>query len=140
MYTMKTFKLDTEPKIPSGFTTPENYFDDFTEKIMQQLPKNEPKIIPVFARRRTWVYTAAAILIVALAIPIYLTFISHSSEIDDKTIENYITYHSTVSDTDLVNLLEEEDIDKMSSEMNIEDGTIEDELLGNKNLEQYLIN
>jgi len=137
---MKTFNLDTEPKIQSGFTTPENYFDNFSEKIMQQLPKNEPKIIPIFARRKTWLYSAAAILILALTIPMYLTFISHSSEIDDKTIENYITYHSTVSDTDLVNLLEEEDIDKMSSEMNIEDGTIEDELLGNKNLEQYLIN
>lgn len=140
MCTMKTFKLDTEPKIPSGFTTPEHYFDNFSEKVMQQLPQNEPKIISIFAKRKTWLYTAAALLILALTIPIYLNFISHSSEIDDETIENYITYHSTVSDTDLVNLLDEEDIDKMSSEMNIEEVTIEDELLGNKNLEQYLIN
>jgi hypothetical protein len=137
---MKTFKLDNEPKIKSGFTTPENYFDNFSEKIMQQLPENEPKIISIFARRKTWLYAAAAILVIALTIPVYFTFNTQSSEIDEATLENYITYHSTVSATDLVNLLDEEDIDKMSADMNIEDVTIENELLGNKNLEQYILN
>jgi len=137
---MKTFKLDNEPKIKSGFTTPEHYFDNFSEKVMQQLPENEPKIISIFAKRKTWLYAAAAILIIALAVPMYLTFNTHSSEIDDATIENYITYQSNVSDTDLVNLLDEEDIQKISVEMNIEDLTIENELSVNKNLEQYILN
>ncbi|WP_396168854.1 hypothetical protein [Flavobacterium sp.] len=137
---MKTFKLDTEPKIKSGFTTPENYFENFSEKVMQQLPENEPKIISIFARRKTWMYAAAAVLIIALTIPMYFTSSTHSSEIDDATIENYITYQSNISDTDLVNLLDKEDLDQMSSDMNIEDITIEDELLGNKNLEQYILN
>jgi hypothetical protein len=137
---MKTFKLDTEPKVRSGFTTPENYFDNFSDNVMQQLPKNETKIVSIFAERKKWLYAAAAILIMALTIPMYVKSISHSSEIDDSTLENYITYHSTLSDTDLVNLLNEEDINKMNSDMNIEDIAIENELLGNKNLEQYLIN
>lgn len=137
---MKTFKLDTEPKIKSGFTTPENYFDNFSEKVMQQLPENDPKIISIFARRKTWMYAAAAVLIIALTVPIYFNFSNQSSEIDDAILESYITYHANVSSTDLVNLLDEEDIDKMSSNMNIEDNTIEDELLGNKNLEQYILN
>jgi uncharacterized protein YpuA (DUF1002 family) len=85
-------------------------------------------------------YAAAAVLIIALTIPMYFTSSTHSSEIDDATIENYITYQSNISDTDLVNLLDKEDLDQMSSDMNIEDITIEDELLGNKNLEQYILN
>lgn len=137
---MKTFKLDNEPKISTGFRAPENYFEDFSAKMMQQLPENEPKLISIYARKKTWMYAAAAILVLTLSIPIYTNYFSNSSEIDAVTLENYITYHSTVSDTDLVNLLDEQDIQKMSIDLNIEDITIENELSQNKNLEQYLLN
>lgn len=137
---MKTFKLDNEPKIKTGFTVPENYFEDFSTKVMQQLPQNEPKVVSIFARKKTWMYAAAAILVLALSLPIYTNYFSHSSEIDEATLENYITYQSTVSDTDLVNLLDEQDIQKMSVDLDIEDITIENELSQNKNLEQYLLN
>ena len=137
---MKTFKLDNEPKIETGFTVPENYFEDFSAKFMQQLPKNEPKVISIFTKKKNWMYAAAAILLLALSIPIYNNFNSNSTEIDEATLENYITYHSTLSDTDLVNLLDEQDIQKMSIDLDIEDITIENELSQNKNLEQYLLN
>lgn len=137
---MKTFKLDNEPKIETGFTVPENYFEDFSAKMMQQLPKNEPKVISIFTKKKNWMYAVAAILLLALSIPIYNNFNSNSTEIDDTTLENYITYHSTVSDADLVNLLDEQDIQKISVDLDIEDITIENELSQNKNLEQYLLN
>lgn len=137
---MKTFKLDNEPKINTGFTVPENYFEDFSAKMMRQLPENKPKLISIYVRKKTWMYAAAAILVLTLSIPIYTNYFSNSSEIDAVTLENYITYHSTVSDTDLVNLLDEQDIQKMSIDLNIEDITIENELSQNKNLEQYLLN
>ena len=50
---MKTFKLENEPKIESGFKTPDHYFEDFSAKIMQQLPENEPKVISIFQKRKT---------------------------------------------------------------------------------------
>jgi hypothetical protein len=137
---MKTFKLNNEPKINTGFTVPENYFEDFSAKMMQKLPENEPKIISIFARKKTWMFAAAAVIILALSLPIYNYYFSHSSEIDEETLENYITYHSTVSDTDLVNLLDEQDIQKMNIDVDIEDDIIENELSENNNLEQYLIN
>ncbi len=137
---MKTFKLENEPKITTGFSVPENYFEDFSAKMMQKLPVNEPKVISIFARRKTWMYSAAAIIVLALTIPVYNNFYNHSSEIDDVTLENYISYHSTVSDADLVNLLDESDIQKISIDMNIEDKTIENELSDNKNLEYYILN
>ena len=137
---MKTFKLENEPKIKSGFTTPENYFEDFSAKVLQQLPNNEPKVISIFSSRKTWIYTAAAIFVLALAIPVYNKYQTNSAEIDTVTLESYIAYHSTVSDADLVNLLDEKDIQKMNIDLNIEDKNIEDELSANKNLEQYLLN
>lgn len=137
---MKTFKLDNEPKIKTGFTVPENYFEDFSAKMMQQLPVQEPKVISIFARKKTWLYGAAAILVLALSLPIYINYFSRSSEIDAATLENYISYQSTVSDTDLVNLLDEQDIQKIRVDLDIEDITIENELSQNKNLEQYLLN
>lgn len=137
---MKTFKLENEPKIKTGFTTPENYFDDFSAKMMQQLPRKEPKIVSLFARKKTWIYAAAAVVVLALTIPVYNHFYSNSAEIDDVTLENYITYHSTVSDEDIVNLLDEKDIQKMNVDFNIEDKAIENELSTNNNLEQYLLN
>lgn len=140
MIIMKTFKLDNEPKMKTGFTVPENYFEDFSAKMMQKLPKNEPKIISVFARKKTWMFAAAAIIVLALSLPIYNFYFSYPNEIDEETLENYITYHSTVSDTDLVNLLDEQDIQKMNINVEIEDEIIENELSTNNNLEQYLIN
>lgn len=140
MSIMKTFKLENEPKIEPGFITPENYFDDFSARVMQQLPKEDPKTISIFSKRKTWFYAAAAILILALTIPVCNNFFIRSSDIDELTLENYISYHSSVSDTDLVNLLDEEDIQKISIDLNIEDKTLENELSDNKNLEYYLLN
>ena len=137
---MKTFKLDNEPKINSGFTVPKNYFQDFSVIMLPQLVKNETKEIPLYVKKRNWIYAAAAILVLALSIPIYTNYFSHSSQIDEATLENYITYQSTIVGTDIVNLLDEQDIQKMSIDANIEDITIENELAQNKNLEQYLLN
>lgn len=140
MSIMKTFKLENEPKIESGFKTPKNYFDTFSARVMQQLPTEKSKTISIFSKRKTWFYAAAAILIFGLSIPIYYQFSSPTSEIDDATLENYIAYQSTVSDADLSNLLNIEDIQKISIDLNIEDKTLENELTENKNLEYYLLN
>lgn len=141
MNIMKTFKLDNEPKIESGFKTPDNYFDTFSARVMQQLPKEEPKTISLFSKRKSWIYAAAAVLVLALALPVaYHNFYSSSPEIDEATLENYISYNTSISDADLANLLDEKDIQKIDIGMNIEDITIENELSENKNLENYLSN
>lgn len=125
---MKTFKLDNEPKIETRFKVPENYFEDFSARVMQQLPKEEPKTISIFARRKTWMYAAAAALVLGLSIPVYNNFNNRPTEIDAATLENYITYHSNVSDSDIVNLLDEKDIQKIKIDLNIDDKAIENEL------------
>jgi hypothetical protein len=133
---MKTFKLENEPKIKSGFITPENYFDDLSTKIMHQLPANEPRLISFFSRKKTWFYSAAAIIILALIIPDYT---SNSSEIEPVLLENYITYQSTVSEVELVSLLDENDIQKMNVDLNLESKHIENKLSSEANIYIYLL-
>ena len=135
---MKDFKLDKHPKINSGFKTPEHYFDDFSEKLLKQIPEEETKLFSIFSKRKNWMYACAAVLVLALSIP--FVYQNQNNEIDAATLENYISYNTSITDTDLVNLLNENDIQKIDIGMNIEDNTIENELSENKNLELYLLN
>ena len=135
---MKNFK-GNEPKITSGFTTPDGYFDTFSEKVLAQLPKQESKVISIFSSKKVWYFAAAAILILMLSIPLFTKYSTQQEEIDTATLENYIAYQSNISEEEIVNLLEQDDLDKMKLDFNIDDATIEDALKSNSNLEQYLI-
>ncbi len=107
---MKTFKLENEPKIESGFKTPENYFEDFSIKMMAQLPENETKVISIFQRKKNLFLIVAAVLVLALMIPALSNFYNNKQEIDSNQLENYITYQSNVNQYDLINGLESSDI------------------------------
>jgi len=136
---MKNFKLGNEPKITPGFTTPDGYFDTFSEKVLAQLPKQEPKVISIFSSKKVWYFAAAAVLILMLSIPLFTKYSTQQEEIDLATLENYIAYQSNISAEEIVNLLEQDDLDKMKLDFNIDDAAIEDALKSNSNLEQYLI-
>ena len=136
---MKNFNLGNEPKITTGFTTPDGYFDTFSEKVLAQLPKQETKVISIFSSKKVWYFAAAAVLILMLSIPLFNKYSSQQAEIDSATLENYIAYQSNISEEEIVNLLEQDDLDKMKLDFNIDDTIIEDALKSNSNLEQYLI-
>lgn len=135
---MKPFKLDNEPKITSGFTTPEGYFDSFNAKLLNKLPKEEPKVISIFSRRKTWYYAAAAVVVMVLSVPIYNNFTTPSEDVDAIALEDYINNHATISNDEIANLLDAEDLEKMKLELNLEDEAIEDILINNTDLEQYI--
>jgi hypothetical protein len=136
---MKDFKLDNEAKISSGFTTPDGYFDAFSDKVLAQLQKDEPKTVSIYSLRKTWYYAAAAVIVLMLSIPVYNNYKLGQQEIDTATLENYIAYHSTISEDEIVDLLEQEDLDKMKMELNVDDTAIEEALKSNSNLEEYII-
>jgi len=137
---MKNFKLDNEPKITSGFTVPDGYFDTFSDRVLVKLPKQEPKVISIFSSKKTWYFAAAAILILMLSIPLYIKYSQNQEELDAATLENYIAYHSTVSEDEIVDLLDKEDLEKMKVEFNLQEEDVEDILSTNTNLEQYITN
>lgn len=136
---MKTFKLENEPKIKSGFKIPDDYFDDFSIKMMDQLSTREPKLISIFQKRKNLFLMIAAVLVLALMIPFINNSNTNKQEIDTAILENYITYQSNVNQYDLINVLETEDISKIKISMAIEDKAIEDVLSVNSNLENLIL-
>lgn len=136
---MKTFKLENEPKIETGFKTPDHYFENFSIKMMEQLPKNEPKVISIFQKRKTLIMMAAAVLILALMIPILSPSPTNTKELDAAALENYITYQSNVNQYDLISVLETEDINNIKTGIVIGDDAIEDHLSTNSNLENLIL-
>lgn len=136
---MKPFKLDNDPKITSGFTMPEGYFETFTEKVLPQLPKEEPKVISIFSRKKIWYYAAAAVVVMLLSVPLYHNYTTQSQEVDAVALEDYLYNHTTISNDEIVNLLDKEDLEKIKLELNLEDEALEDILLNTTDIEQYII-
>lgn len=137
---MHEFKLDNQPKISSGFTVPDNYFSDFSQKVILQLPTEKPKVISIWAKNKKWLYAAAAVLALSLSIPIIYLSQNDSDEVSNAAIENYLSYNSTLTDDDIVELLDKEDIEKLNISSDLEDKDVEELLTGNSNLEQYITN
>ena len=136
---MKTFKFDNEPKIATGFKVPDAYFDDFHNKIDQRLQENETQTISLFAKRKTWFFAAAAVFIMALSIPLLNIIHNLSTDIDKDTLERYLSNQTNLSNDDIVELLNEEDIQRMKIDLKIEDQELEDILSSNCNIEEYIV-
>jgi hypothetical protein len=137
---MKAFKLESEPKTESGFKTPENYFENFSEKVMQQLPEKETGVISLYHKNKRIFMAVAAILILALFVPLFNTTptISNSDAIDAVALENYLSYQSNINQYDLINDLEYDEIDNIKTTVVLEDATIEEILVSNANLEHLI--
>ncbi|RTY87700.1 hypothetical protein [Flavobacterium sp. RSP15] len=137
---MKTFKLENEPKIETGFKIPDHYFENFSAKMLKQLPIEEPKVISIFQKRKNSILLVAAILVIALMIPVLSPSVNNPNEIDTLTLENYLTDQSNVNPYDLISELETEDINNIKADNEVlEDDVIEDHLSENANLEHLLL-
>lgn len=135
---MNAFNLENQPKIKSGFKTPEGYFENFSEQMMVRINQEEKPVISIFQRRRNWFLAAAAVLIVGLMIPFMNKSNREDYPIDDATMENYLAYQSNISQYDLVNLLDKEDVEALESDLRVDDAVVESALSDNTNLENYL--
>jgi hypothetical protein len=136
---MKNLNLENQPKITPGFVVPENYFDDFSAKVLKQLPDNETKIIALFSKRKKWIIAVAAVLVIGLFLPIVYNYTSKTKELDNTAIENYLTYQSDISQEDLIADLETQDIAKLKNNNTLEIKTIEDILSEDIDTENLLI-
>ena len=136
---MKNFELDTNKKIISGFTIPDNYFDNFSERVLQKLPKEKTKIITFYSRNIRWFYSAAAVLVISLSVPIVYQIQNKEQETTSNEVESYLVNHTSFSDDDVVNLLDQEDIEKLKNvNTPIEKEALEDVLSSNAEIEQYI--
>lgn len=129
---MKDFKLDSEPRMKSGFTAPDAYFDGFADRLMLQLPAQEVKVVPLYRRTPVWMTSAAAVLILSLSLLLNdkNTATPTVAAVPDKeAIGDYLAYQSGMSSYELSGNLDQEDI----SELEIESLSISDEAI-----EEYL--
>lgn len=132
---MKDFKLDKESKINTGFEIPDNYFEQFEAKIMQQLPKENVKVVSLFHRKQLWISSIAAVLLVMIAIPVYFNM-KGATTLETATLENYLsTEYSTY---EIVDKLSNEDITALENDLSLSDDAVEAYLLDTQNLDYYL--
>lgn len=140
---MKTFKLNSEPKIDSGFKTPDNYFENFSENLLQKLPiepiSEETKVISIFRKRKTIIMAVAAVLVLALMVPIVYRANTKNKEVDTVTLENYLAQETNLSQYELIGEIELENNTLISAPKELETETIEDILATNPNLENLVI-
>ena len=137
---MKDFNIDIDPKINPGFTTPENYFENFQEGLMEKLPQKEVKVIALNSKKNKWIYTAAAVLILPIGLVLMKNFYDKSNDSSKSEIENYIANNTSINENDIADLLTEQDVQQMKINLKIEKNTLENELTNNQNLEEILIN
>nr|WP_315197015.1 hypothetical protein [uncultured Flavobacterium sp.] len=140
---MTPFKLDNEPKIESGFKTPDNYFENFQATLIEKLA-NEPitkeaKVISIFRKRKTALLAVAAVLILALMIPKLYQSYSKSKDLDSATIENYLTEEDHINQDEIISEIEPESNIIILDTKEIETQTLEDMLASNPNIENLVI-
>ena len=134
---MNDFKINSDHKKKSGFKIPENYFENFSEKVLLKINKPEPKVVSIYYKRKTWISSVAAVLVISLSVTLYIKIAVKSSE-EKLTLENYITNQSEISQYDLVALLDAKDIEKIKIDLKLDDEKIEDVLTNSSEIENYL--
>lgn len=135
---MKAFKLENEPKITTGFKTPDYYFDDFSTKVLQQINEAEVKVIPLYKRKKVIVMLVAAVFVIGLMIPIINNYNNTSKEFDEASLETYLSYQSNLNQYDLINQLDTKDIEGLNKNVALEQETLEDILSSNPNIENLI--
>ena len=135
---MKKFNLENVPKTTSGFIVPDNYFEDFSNKVLSQLPDETNRVIPLYKQKSKLLMAVAAILVIGLFIPIFNQLSKPSEELDLTTLENHLSYQTNINQYDLISELDEDDLNKMGATIQLNDEIIEEHLSTNSDLERLL--
>lgn len=135
---MKKFNLENIPKTTSGFIVPDNYFEDFSKKVLSQLADETNKVIPLYEQKSKLLMAVAAILVIGLFIPIFNQLSKPAEELDLTTLENHLSYQTNINQYDLISELDEDDLNKMGATIQLKDEIIEEHLSTNSDLERLL--
>lgn len=138
---MKQFDLENNKEIKSGFKVPENYFEQFEAKMMAQIQvEKETKVVSLFYRKQVWISAIAAVLLLAIAIPVYFNM-AKENNLDAGTIEVYLSQQQGIGITELSKHLTDEDIAELENNLSINEANsdaVEDYLSESENLDYYI--
>ena len=140
---MKNFDLENNNKITTGFTVPEHYFEQFEAKMMQQIStqKTAVKVVSLFYRKQVWMSSIAALILLAIAIPVYFNM-AKENNIESHSIENYLVDQQHVNENEIIEHLSEEDINALENSLitsTNENDAIENYLSESEHLD-YILN
>ena len=114
---MKQFDLDSNPKINSGFRIPENFFEQFEAKIMNQISEKEVKVISNFETRKFWLSAVAAVFVIGLFTTMYLS----NNTNENISAEDYLACQTTISTEDIIDNLSDDDITAIEESLDLYD-------------------
>ena len=138
---MKQFDLENNKEMKSGFKVPENYFEQFEAKMMEQISKEkETKVVSLFYRKQVWISSIAAVLLLAIAIPVYFNM-AKENNLYAGTIEVYLSQQQGIGITELSKHLTDEDIAELENNLSINEANsdaVEDYLSESENLDYYI--
>lgn len=143
---MKNFDLENNDKITTGFTVPEDYFEQFEAKMMRQISTQktavkEVKVVSLFYRKQVWMSSIAALILLAIAIPVYFNM-AKENNIESHSIENYLANQQHLSENEIIEHLSEEDINALENSLitsTNENDAIENYLSESEHLD-YILN
>lgn len=130
---MKDSNLE-DIKMNNGFIIPDGYFENFENKIMNQIENEEPKVISIF--RRKYFYVASIAATILLVIGGVFTNRNNINSIDDTTLENYLV--TEVSSYDLIDKIDVENIASADDVIELSNDNLENYLMNTPNLDYYL--
>lgn len=130
---MKDSNLE-DIKMNNGFKIPDGYFENFENKIMNQIENEEPKVISIFRRKYFYVASIAATILVVIGF--LFTNNNNINSIDDTTLENYLV--TEVSSYDLIDKIDVENIASADDVIELSNDNLENYLMNTPNLDYYL--
>lgn len=130
---MKDSNLE-DIKMNNGFKIPDGYFENFENKIMNQIENEEPKVISIFRRKYFYVASIAATILVVIGF--LFTNNNNINSIDDTTLENYLV--TEVSSYDLIDKIDLENIASADDVIELSNDNLENYLMNTPNLDYYL--
>lgn len=137
---MKPFDIEHSNKMKAGFKVPDNYFEQFEAKMMEQISnEKETKVVSLFYRKQVWISAIAAVFLLAIAIPVYFSM-ANESNLDATTIENYLS-QQRITTTELTKHLTNDDITALEKNLSLNENypdAVEDYLSDSENLDYYL--
>lgn len=122
---MKDFNLNNE-KINTGFKVPEGYFEQFESKMLNHLAvEKEPKVISLWQRKRVWMTSIAAVLLISIALPVYFSMNTTTSKVvEDETIETYLAMQPSITNYEIAAQLTNEDFDSLEKSLALNDDAV----------------
>ena len=113
---MKQFDLHNDPKIETGFKIPEHYFENFENRLMQQLPEQEVRVVSLWQKRTRWISAVAAVFVLGFGLWLYNN--NRNTELEAGT-ELYLAYQNDITTEDIAAQLTDDDIATIEKELGL---------------------